>query len=458
MKIYRIYFLVFIGFFISNSLKADDCKSLQNLFNSSKKNIDLANKNYYLSKPINIPANKNINGNGAKFIFTKIPIKQWCITLNSNSSIKNLTIQSNTQPSLLDFTQNGAAVYNQFNFNYTPNMLVLWLMGNQVSLDNITIIGSYKGIGGNIDGAVINNVNIQGAYACMEMYISKHITVTNSTFTGGTFGCITFASCSDVRVENCILKNPKSTGVNPGGAADHKMIAKNITILNNNIIAGDCVNLENGVSNALIKDNIIYCAPIVNKSINNSAIGVQVHDPKANGITQNITITNNTISSFQNIIYGIGINVANMIGNSMSDIKILNNTVSGGNEGIRVQNTKNFMSDLVTISNNTINCYAFGLRLFQVSNATITDNTINAYKSTWNDNLWGIQMHKCSNLNLNKNSTKGFMIHYYETENSSHVTITKPTTLKGDLVKPFKVLFTDPTIIKTKDKIKLNND
>lgn len=460
MKPTRLIFLNLIVLFLllAIDLHASDDKQLNAQLSKKGTQITLIKKTYYIDNVVNIPANKKVNGNGSKLIFKNELIKQWALTLNAGCSLSNLEIAGSNQSEEFNFVNNGAEAYRKFNFYYTPELLAVWLQGDKISLNNIKINGCKKGIGGNATNVSLNQLNVKGSYACIEMYISKFIRVTNSTFYGGSFGCITFPSCSDITVEKCMLYNPKSTGVNPGGASSEAMTPRNINVRYNTIIAGDCINLENGAIDVMISDNTIQCAPIVDKTINNSAIAVQVHDPKANSIIRNVTITRNHIVAYQDIMYGIGINIGNILGNKINQVVITNNTMSGGNEGIRVENKKNFVADQVTILNNNVICYAFGMRLFQVSNGTINNNTIRAYKSTWNDNLWGIQMHKCTNLTLNQNTTTGFMKHYYETEKSINVDIRKPNTQKGEVTKPYSVLFSDPSIPQTNNKIRLRND
>ena len=412
--------------------KASDDDFLKKQLQNKSSIIKLVPKTYKLKSKLIFPPGKIINGNGSKLVFSTIAVNEWQVTLNKNSELSNIEISSSIEPHLFDFQIEGSPLYEKFNFPYVKGFMALWLEGDNIKLNNVKILDSHTGISGNSDNITLNNVFAKGAHAPVLFYTSSHIKIINSTFYGGDFACIGMPSCHDIYVEKCKLYNPKSTGVNPGGAELESMTPKKIVIKNNYIIAGDCINLENGAIDAIITNNTVICAPLINKSINNSAIGLLVHDPKANSIVRNITVSNNSISSYEKLLYGIGVYVGNTMGNSISNITISNNKISGGNEGIRIENKKTFFADRINIYQNTISSYAFGIRLLNVKNGQVNNNTAKTFYSSWNENLWGFMLHNCSNLTIMDNSTSGFTKHYYQADKCNQVKILRPTILKGE--------------------------
>ncbi|MEZ5045574.1 MAG: hypothetical protein R2831_01135 [Chitinophagaceae bacterium] len=372
--------------------------------------------------------------------------------MKNSTTLNDITIISKDLFSEMDFTENGSKEYKQFNFLYNPKFYCLGLEGKDIVLNRINIQGSFKGIGGKVENCQLNEIKVESAYSCTEFYFCNKIDVFKSEFKGGSFACAAFPSSSIIKVENCKLINPKSTGINPSGGSGLNSIPKHLRFINNYIIAGDAINLENGADDALISNNIIYCAPLINKSINNSAIGVQVHDALANNTIKNITIENNSIYSYKNILFGIGINVGNTLGNIIEDVLIFNNKISGANEGVRIENTNSYFASNILVKQNQITCYSFGIRLFNVSNSNFNNNFFKAYYSSWNDNLWGVQIHNCAFINIDSNLTQGFAKHYFQTGKSKAVLIKSPIIEKGNYTKKFTKLFFESNIIADSDK------
>jgi hypothetical protein len=452
----RSVFLSGVGIFVSIVCNAADDEALQRELSQPAARITLAKKSYSLASKVDIPAEKQVDANGAEFVFEKPVKNQWCVTLHSGSSLKNLEIRGAEPSASYDFTQHGMEVYAKYNFNYTPDFHVVWLEGDNISLSAITIRGCTVGIAGNAREVSISESAIQAAYACTNLYKSSGIRVANSVFYGGSFGCLTFPSCRDITVERCKLYNPKSTGVNPGGATLEILNARKIDVRWNYVIAGDCINLENGALDAVIADNIVFCAPLINKATNGVGIGVQAHDLQA-GTIGNITITRNKIAAFEKIKYGSGIRVGNVNGNTVDNIRITNNTITGANEGIQIENRKQFMADQVAIENNNIECHSFGIRLINVSEGKVLGNRLSAYKAVWNDSLWGIQIHNCSQLLLDRNRTTGFTKHYYQSAAAKGVEIRNPTVKKGEVTKQWSTLFIVPAVEKDEEKALLKS-
>ncbi len=436
--------ILFLSF--NNVLFGKDDAQLRKLVASKLTTIRLPNKTYLLAEKLIIPSGKSIDGNGAKLVFLNPNNKQWMLELKSNTTIRNITIEPASSNDVFDYTINGAEKYRRFNFNYNKAFLAIWCSGIKINLDNVKVASGFKGLGGNVNGLTITRCDFTGGYAAIELYISKNITITHSDFKGGDFAGIAFPSCSTIKVNHCRIINPKSTGINPGGAADLSMTPFGMEFRNNSIIAGDCINLENGAMNADIFDNTIQCAPIVNKSINNSAIGVVVHNPNANSVVRNIKIYNNHISAYENIMYGIGINVGNFVGNEVRDIVIRNNQISGANEGIRVHNKSSYTASNVTVENNTMQTMAFGMRFYNLNNSTVRGNSAKTFYSSWNNDLWGIQIDQCKNTKFDNNKTEGFAKHYYQTSDAQNVEISKPNILQGEFKGKPDHLFTSPKV------------
>lgn len=446
MKYFFFSVLLSLSSAFSYELRASDDEFLREQLKKKSNIITLTSKTYYLNSKLNIPPGKIINGNGSKFIFTKIVANEWQMTINENSVLSNIEVSSNMEKSLFDFQTNGSPLYSIFNFNYVKGFQVLWLAGDNIKLNNVKILDSYIGISGNSDKVHLNKVLVKGAHAPILFYMSSHIKIINSTFYGGDFACLGLPSCHDIFVEKCNLFNPKSTGVNPGGATDTGLNAKRIVIKNNYVIAGDCINLENGAEQAEIESNELYCAPILNQYINNNAIGVQTHDPKANGKINSIRIENNRIYSYKNILFATGINVGNIIGNSVNNIVIQNNYIEGANEGMRLHSLPQYPFKQCTIRNNTLKVHAFGIRLANVTQGEIRNNNLSSYNSTWNNNLIGIQLNKVNNLSIANNTTKGFDKHYYQYSECSQVNITNPTFNDQFLARKGQLLYTEKEI------------
>jgi len=248
----------------------------------------------------------------------------------NNTKIKNCNI-SNYSEGIFISANGGenATIFN--NTIYEISSKAIYLVDtNNVNITNNTIYNFYSGKGIYLDhilnGSIENN-NLSNGYDAVLHVHSNYINYTNNTFnsiTGtcldaeGSFGYVQFLNVLNNNFSNC------STGI----YLDY-------------------------VNNSLIKDN----------EFSNSSIGLSIMRLLFSNITNNNILT-----------IGLGEGITTGESSSLIDINILNNTVRGGNVGIRADHAINS-----TVANNVVNdTFSAGFVVTSgTSNSYFNNNIIN---------------------------------------------------------------------------------
>jgi hypothetical protein len=390
----------------------DDTASIQAALNSYY-SVFIPIGNFLISS-ITVPDGVELRGSGHSSVLL-ISTSSTAVSAGNNTLLRDIAILPSTTDTTFTHPNDGLTDADK-DFQYKDNAIGVGAEAKKnIKLVNVYIERLWRGtsFSGCSDITTTHCTLFQiGEWHTQFYNCNKVIFSNNICLYGGGSGGVAASS-----VKNAIFSNNyvlgSGTGINTGGADIAGYNVENIVVSGNNVLARDCINLENGVENASITGNV--CVVLRNLDLPGvTGVGIACMSSSggtAGGKVSNIAVESNVVKTLNNqVAFGVSVGTdATNYNYDIENICISNNTVTNANYSIRVVSltTGKLVKDVV-VSGNIGKLATKGIVTSNVENLIISDNILSQGSSSPLSGYQGLYINITNIAKIYNNILAGF--------------------------------------------------
>lgn len=396
--------------------RTDDTRAIETALRSGASRVVLDGPTL-ISRTLRVPRGVSLIGDGRAVVKCAFTRQQYIASIETAGALAGIEFVG------ADRRIQGDHIGIAQPYRYDDKVDGILLAGDSVHLERVKVTGARQGyVAASRKGLRLDNCATEATgYCAVNFYICGGITIAGGRYDYcGTFGGITLPSCYDFIVTGVWVRNPTSTGINPGGSATPNLNVYRGVVAGCTVEAGDGINFENGAEDCVVRDNMV----LINSELGvSSGVGIGFFSHSGGSVLNNLIEGNEVRSATGGEAIKFGCDVGRQ---RCESVVVRRNVTAGSKVAVTIKSVAPVTGCIIAENDCRSDTYGL-LQIAECTSLQVIGNAFVSSAQTTIGNYYGIYIQgPIHDTRYERNRTKGWGAHYRQEAKSVRSLIVAP--------------------------------